>query len=222
MKTVVLIGGSGVVGARVLAHLLGHGEVGRVIALGRRLLSVEHEKLVSKVVDLNSPESVGREIADDAAIAVSCLWTTMKQAGSQEAFRSVDRDAVLAFGQAALDRGAERFLLVSSLGADAQSRNFYLKTKGETEAALAQLGYPQLTVLRPSFIDDQGARVEYRLAERIGLPICRALFSIVGRTSRYAPIRADTIAKALVHLAFDQTAERVRFVESDRLHVLGR
>jgi hypothetical protein len=77
-------------------------------------------------------------------------------------------------------------------------------------------------VLRPSFIDDEGARVESRFGERVALPVARALFSVLGRTSRYAPVRADVIAKALVRLAFDETSERERVVESDRLHGLGR
>lgn len=222
MKNITIAGASGVVGSRVLEQLLACDEVGRVVALGRRPLPVQHAKLVSKVVDLQSSTALARESPSDAAIAICCLGTTMKQAGSRPAFRAVDHDAVLAFGEAALRQGAQRFLLVSALGANPRSRNFYLKTKGEAEEALARLGFSQLTVLRPSFIDDQGARTDYRPAERIGLPISRALFSILGKTGRYAPIRAEVIAQALVRLAFDETTERVRIIESDQLHALGR
>lgn len=222
MKTVVIAGASGVVGSRALHHLLARDDVGRVVALGRRALPARHEKLASAVVDLRSAEETAREVPGDVAVAVCCLGTTMKQAGSKEAFRAVDRDAVVAFGEAALRRGARRCLLVSSIGADARSRNFYLKTKGEAEEALARLGFPQLTVLRPSFIDDQGARAERRAGEKIALPLARALFAVVGRTGKYAPIAADVIARALVRLAFDVTEEKVRVVESDRLHALGR
>jgi uncharacterized protein YbjT (DUF2867 family) len=222
MKSIVIVGASGVVGSRALEHLLACDGVGHVVALGRRLLPVQHEKLVSKVVDLQSSTALRQAVPSDEAIAVCCLGTTMKQAGSKPAFRAVDHDAVVAFGEAARGAGAQRFLLVSATGANAQSRNFYLKTKGEAEEALARTGFSQLTVLRPSFIDDQGTRTDHRLAERIGLPISRALFSIVGRTRRYAPIRADVIAKALVRLAFDVTTERLRIIESDQLHALGR
>ncbi len=222
MKTIAIAGGSGVVGARALHHLLARGDVGRVVAVGRRPLALAHEKLVSSVVDLRSVAAIAAGIPDGVAVAVCCLGTTMKQAGSKEAFRAVDRDAVVAFGEAALARGAQRFLLVSSVGASARSRNFYLRTKGEAEEELKRLGYAQLTVLRPSFIDDEGARGEFRLGERVGLPLVRAVFSVVGKTRRYAPIRADVIAKALVRLAFDDTADRVRVVESEELHVLGR
>jgi uncharacterized protein YbjT (DUF2867 family) len=219
---VALAGATGVVGSRALQHLLARPDVALVVALGRRAPSLEHAKLVSKVVDFRDGAVLEAAIPAGTAIAVCCLGTTMKMAGSQDAFRAVDHDAVVAFGRAALRKGAQRFLLVSSVGADPHSSNFYLRTKGETEDSLARLGYPQLTVLRPSFIDDEGARAESRLGERLALPVARAVFSVVGRSSRYAPVRADVIATALVRLASDETSERVRVVESNRLHALGR
>jgi len=74
--------------------------------------------------------------------------------------------------------------------------------------------------VRPSFIDDEGARVERRPLERVTLPIARLVFSIVGRTSRYAPVSADVIGAAIVRLAFDETTRHVRIVESEALHAL--
>lgn len=221
LEIVAVAGASGVVGSRALQHLLARAEVGRVVAVGRRALPVAHEKLAAPIVERWSEEPIAAALPGGVAVAVCCLGTTLKQAGSREAFRAVDHDAVVAFGAAARARGARRFLLVSSVGADPRSRNFYLRTKGEAEASLARLGYPQLTVVRPSFIDDQGARREVRLLERVGLPLARAAFSVLGRTSRWAPIPADVIGRALVRLAFDATDERVRIVESDRLHALG-
>jgi len=217
-----MIGASGVVGSRAVHHLLGRDEVARLVSLGRRPAPLQHQKLVSRVVDLQSSAGMAAELPDDLGVAVSCLGTTMKKAGSRAAFRAIDHDAVLAFGEAARGKGARRFLLVSAPGANARSGNFYLQTKGQTEDALAQLGFSQLTILRPSLIDDQGARSEQRLGERLALPLSRALFSLIGATHRYAPISADAIARALVQLAFDETRERVRIVESDRLHELAR
>ena len=221
--TVVIAGASGIVGARALRHLLARDDVVRVVALGRRILPVQHEKLVSKIVDLRNETAMAAEIPDGTAVAICCLGTTLKQAGSKDAFRAVDHDAIVAFAEAARKKGAERFVLVSAIGADARARNFYLKTKGETEEALARLGYPRLTMLRPSFIDDEGTRDEYRAAERWTLPLARMVFSVFGRTSRYAPVRADVIAKAVVSIALDDTStERVHIVESEQLHELGR
>jgi uncharacterized protein YbjT (DUF2867 family) len=221
MNTVVIAGASGVVGARVLHHLVRREDVNRVIAVGRRILPVQHEKLLSKVVNLQNAAAVAAEIPEGTAVAFCCLGTTMKRAGSKEAFRAIDHDAVLAFGQAALAKGARRFLLISSVGARASSTNFYQRTKGEAEDALGRLGYAQLTVLRPSLIDDEGARGDYRAAERMLLPLARFVFAVFGRTRRYAPISADVIAKAMVRLAFDNTTDRVHWVESDELHRLG-
>ena len=218
-RAVTIAGASGIVGARALHHLLARPDVERIIAVGRRRLPERLEKLDSHVVDLGSSSAIAAVLPPGIAVAICCLGTTLKKAGSKEAFRAVDHDAVLAFAEAALERGAQRFVLVSSLGADARARSFYLRIKGETEEALARLGYAQLTVVRPSFIDDQGARSEYRPLERFALPLARIVFSIVGRASRYAPVSADAIGKAVVRLAFDETIERVRIVESEQLHI---
>ena len=219
---VVIAGASGIVGARALHHLLSRDDVASVIALGRRLLPERHEKLASRIVDWGSESAIASAIPDSTAVAVCCLGTTLKQAGSKAAFQAVDHDAIVAFATAAREKGAERFALVSSLGADRRARNFYLRTKGETEEALAQLNFAQLIVVRPSFIDDQGMRRESRPLERLMLPVARVIFSVIGKTSRYAPVSADVIGKAIVRLALDDTTtERVRIVESDQLHQLG-
>lgn len=221
-KSVVVAGGSGVVGTEVLRTLLAREEVGQVVALGRRPLPLQHDKLASKVVDLHNAPAMAAEMPNEAAAAICSLGTTMKKAGSKEAFRAVDRDAVVAFGEAALEKRVGHFLVVTSLGADPSSPNFYLRTKGEAEEALRRLRFPQLTIVRPSFIDDRGTRPEQRLGERLALPVARAIFAVIGKTRRYAPIGADTIGRALVALAFDETTEPVRIVESGALHALGR
>jgi len=218
---VVIAGASGVVGRRALHHLLVSDDIGGVVALGRRTLPTQHDKVVSRVVDLRNKTATAAEIADGTAVAICCLGTTLNTAGSKEAFRAVDHDAVVTFAEAAREKGAQRFVLVSAVGANPRARNFYLRTKGETEEALARLDFAQLTVLRPSFIDDQGAREEYRPLERVTLPIARAVFALIGTSRRYAPVSADTIGKAVVRLAFDDTLERVRVVESEALHAIG-
>ncbi len=222
MKTVAIIGASGVVGSLTTSELLARSDVARVISLGRRPAPLQHERLSSRVVDLQSRAAIAAELPDDVDVAISCIGTTMKVAGSKEAFRAVGHDAIIAFGEAARDKGVPRFLAVSALGADARSSNFYLRTKGEADDGLSRIGFAQLTIVRPSLIDDGGTRSEKRIGERIALPISRAVFSIVGKTNRYAPIRADVIAHALVQLAFDDSTAPVRIVESDRLHRVGQ
>ncbi len=219
---VVIAGASGVVGSRVLQRLLQEEAITQVTAVGRRPLEVSHPRLTSRVAELQQAASIAAVLEAPVEVAISCLGTTMKQAGSKAAFRAVDHDAVLALGRAALERGARRFVLVSSLGADPGSRSFYLQTKGEAEAGLVALGYEHVTALRPSLIDDEGGRAERRLGERVGLAASRVLFAAVGRTHRYAPISADTIAAALLRLTLDAPTLPFRAVESDALHALAR
>lgn len=221
MKVVVMTGASGVVGSKALQHLLQREDVGQVVALGRRALDLQHPKLTSRVVDLQRAEEMAAHIPEGAFAALCCLGTTMKKAGSKEAFRAVDKDAVLAFGEAARSRGVGRFGLVSALGANAGSLSFYAKTKGEAEQGLARLGLGRLVVLRPSLIDDQGGRGEERLGERVGLAVSRVLFGVVGKTSRYAPVSADTIARALVRLTLDEDGAGLHVIESEQIHRHG-
>ncbi len=221
MSNVVITGASGAVGARVLHHLLARDDVKRVTAIGRKVLSLKHPKLVSKVADVQSMSAMQLEIPDAVGVAFCCLGTTIQQAGSKPAFRAVDHDAVVAFGEAALHKGAQRLVLCSSVGANRASGNFYLKTKGEAESALQSLGFAQLTVVRPSFLDDEGTRKDQRLGERIALPVARAVFAVVGKQRRYAPITVDVVGKAMVRLAYDDTRDRTRIVESEQLHGIG-
>lgn len=221
MATVALAGASGVVGAKVLEQLLLRPEVSGVVSLGRRSVSQADARVAHRTVDFSKPESLAAALAEPVDVAFCCLGTTRAKAGSKESFRAVDLEAVRLFARAVHARGAKRFLLVSSIGADATSRNFYLRTKGEAEAAVEGVGFEQVVVARPSFIDDEGARSESRVAERLALPVARAAFSFLGQRSRYAPVKAVTIARALVACAFDASAERVRVVESDALHLLG-
>lgn len=219
MSKVVITGATGVVGSKALAELLAGGH--EVVALGRRALSLQHEKLASKVVDLASVESIAAAIPEGTAHAICGLGTTMKQAGSKPAFRAVDFDAVVNFGKACRQRGVTRFVLVSAIGANAKSSNFYLKTKGEAEEALIALGFEQLTLMRPSFIDDEGTRKDDRLGERLGLPVAKALFSLVGKTNKYAPITGTTLGRGAVKFAFDEAGEKVRFPTGAALFSAG-
>ncbi|MDP2339450.1 MAG: NAD(P)H-binding protein [Deltaproteobacteria bacterium] len=220
-KSVVIAGASGVVGGRVLKQLLEHPDVSRVTAVGRKQLQQKHPKLVSTVADLHNAGSIGRVAPDDVAVAFCCLGTTMKAAGSKEAFRAVDYGAVVAFATAMKDKGATRFVLLTSTGASTKSGNFYLKTKGEAEDAVESLGFTSFVTLRPSFLDDEGGRKEQRTGEQLALPVARLVFSIVGKHHRLAPITIDVVARAMVRLGFDDANEKVRVVESDKLHAIG-
>jgi uncharacterized protein YbjT (DUF2867 family) len=213
MKTVAIAGASGVVGRQVLARLLAHPAVEAVVAVGRRPPATAHPKLTVRGVEFGAQERIVAAFPEGLDVAFCCLGTTIRQAGSQSAFRAIDREAVVAFAAAARERGARRFVLLSSIGADPSTRNFYLRTKGEAEQAVRALGFPQLTILRPSLLDDEGTREEFRLGERLLLPVLRAVFAVVGRNHRYAPVRVSELADRMIVLAENETSAAVRVVE---------
>lgn len=128
---------------------------------------------------------------------MSALGTTMRAAGSEAGFRAVDLDSVTAFAAAARRAGARHMVTVSSVGADARSPNFYLRTKGEMERALEALGFDRLDILRPGLL--RGKRGgDRRLGERVGIALSPVANLVLrGRLDRYAAIDADVVASAV-------------------------
>jgi uncharacterized protein YbjT (DUF2867 family) len=214
-RTALVAGASGLVGGLVLDGLLESPLYREVCSLGRRPLPKQHPKLTQRTVDFARLEGEALPAADDA---FCCLGTTIKKAGSQEAFRAVDHDAVLAFAQAARKAGAKRFLLVSALGADAGSRIFYNRVKGETEEDLKKVGFESLVFLRPSLL--LGNRVESRPGERAAIVATKLLGPLL-RPFSGRPIEAKTVARAMLALA-KSTAGGTRVALSGELQELGR
>jgi uncharacterized protein YbjT (DUF2867 family) len=146
-RVALLAGASGLVGGYVLEALLDAPDFGRVFAITRRPLGRENSRLANRIVQFDKLESQLK--GQTCHVAFCCLGTTLKQAGSEQAFRQVDLGYVLSFARAALAARAERFVVVSSFGANAQSKHFYLRVKGEMEAALEALRFPALDILQP-------------------------------------------------------------------------
>ncbi|UUY10041.1 oxidoreductase [Pseudomonas sp. J452] len=206
---ILLAGATGLTGEHLLDRLLSEPTINRVLAPSRRLLA-EHAHLDNPVGELTDllPQLQGR-----IDVAFCCLGSTLKQAGSQEAFRTIDHDLVLAFARRARELGARHLLVISALGADAKSGVFYNRVKGEMEQALIAQDWPQLTIVRPSLL--LGARSEFRLGEQLAAPFMRWL------PGKYRGIQAAALARALWRLALEE-GDGVRIVESDELRRLGR
>ena len=200
MKTAWLAGASGLVGSHLLGLLLEDAVFGSVVSLGRKRLGVTHSKLAQRVVDFESLDVQGLAAPE---VAFCALGTTIGKAGSQQAFRAVDHDAVLAFASAALTAGARCFVLVSSVGADPRSRIFYNRVKGETEADLRALGFASLTIAQPSLL--LGNRVESRPGERALVVVSRFLGGVL-EPFAWRPIEAGVVARALLAIAQDPPA----------------
>lgn len=198
LRTALLAGATGLVGSHVLDVLLQRSEWTHIITVGRRTRPVRHDKLEQRIVDLGALE--GASDLSQVDDVFCCLGTTIKQAGSQQAFRRVDHDFVVGLARAGLRAGATQFLLVSAIGADPTSRVFYSRVKGEAEAAVRTLPYRAIQIFRPSLL--LGERAQFRLGERMAM-LAAPLLSLVllGRLRRYRPIHAATVARAMVTLA---------------------
>jgi len=214
MKSAWLAGASGLVGSELLGQLLEDGEFGKVVSLGRRPLAFDNPKLAQRVVDFAALDVHGLAAPE---VAFCALGTTIAKAGSQQAFRAVDHDAVLAFATAALAAGARCFVLVSSLGASARSRIFYSRVKGETEADLRALGFASLVIAQPSLL--LGDRVESRPGERALVAASRLLGGALGLFAA-RPIEAKVVARALLAIAHDPPSG-VQVYPSGQLQRLG-
>lgn len=206
---ILIAGASGLTGEHLLDRLLNEPTVTRVVAPSRRQLA-SHPHLENPIGDL---QQLLPQLSGPVDVAFCCLGTTIKQAGSQDAFRAVDHDLVIAFAQRALDLGARHLLVISAIGADANSGVFYNRIKGETEQALKAQNWPQLTIVRPSLLI--GPRKEFRLGERLAAPLSRLL------PGKYRGISANVLAHAMWRLALEDDSG-CRIIESDLLRRLGR
>jgi uncharacterized protein YbjT (DUF2867 family) len=193
-RVALVAGASGMVGRELLRLLADDNNYRRVLALSRRPLSFEAPRLANRIIRFENIETeLSGLICDDA---YCCLGTTIRAAGSQQAFRAIDYDLVLHYARFALAAGAKTCVVVSAVGALPESRNFYLQVKGETELALMALRFRSLHLMQPSLL--LGARSEWRPTEalaRVLLPLCYPL--LLGRYERWRAIPARTVAAAM-------------------------
>lgn len=192
-RRIIIAGASGLVGHEILRIALDHAEVSKVHSLGRRPALVHHAKLRHDVVDFTNLAPLPP--SDELYLA---LGTTIKVAGSQAAFRAVDFDANLAVAKAALAAGVRQLGLVSAMGADAGSRIFYNRTKGELEDALQALGFEGRVFARPSLLigNREALGQPARPGETIGLALGRLLDVLI--PVDYKPIAARAVAASLL------------------------
>jgi uncharacterized protein YbjT (DUF2867 family) len=213
----LLLGATGLVGGNVLDLLLDDPAYGRVFVLGRRPVDRSHPRLQQHVADLGRPDEHAALFAVDDVFC--CLGTTIRKAGSQQAFRRVDHDYVVGSARVAAAAGARRYLLVTAAGADAGSRIFYSRIKGEAEDGVRAQPFEGVVILRPSLI--LGPREERRPSEALAQRLAPALgWMMVGPMRRYRAVEARTVARALVRAARERT-RGVRIVESDEIQEIG-
>lgn len=203
---IALVGASGLIGSALIRLAVGRSDF-RVIAIARREIPLPKGARMEVLVadPANWADAIA---ATNADVLVCALGTTIRKVGGDEAaFTAVDHDLVLACATAARDCGIRQVIVISSVGADASSKNFYLRVKGQVEQALGRLRIGRLDVIRPGLL--RGPRRELRPAEGLGrmLSPLADLF-LVGNLRRYRSVRDETIARAIVGLSREKAAGR--------------
>lgn len=202
-KKALIAGATGLIGGHLLEKLLADNTYAEVIAIVRKPLDIQHPKLNQRVVDFDQLSENGGDLygVDDV---FCCLGTTIKKVKTQEAFKHVDYDYPLEIAVQAKKHGASRYYLVSAIGADPNSRFFYMRTKGQLEQALGGIGYDELAIFRPSQL--YGDRKEFRFGEKVSEFIIRPLsFLFLGSLRKYRIIAAATVASAMLRSAHTST-----------------
>lgn len=205
-------GATGLVGRFLTQQLIDDDAFGHITHLGRRSCGIASAKLTELLgPDLATLPATG----PGPQVAFCCLGTTMAKAGSKEAFFAIDHDLCLAFAQKARAAGAHTLVVVSSVGARAESPNYYLSVKGQTERDLGNLGFERTVVVRPSML--LGGRNESRPAEKVGQLLMGATAPLFfGPLKRYRAVRGWDVATALRKLAL-QPGQGLRVVENEEI-----
>lgn len=192
--TATLIGATGLIGGYLLEELLKDDYFDTVRVLVRRPIELSHPKLEKKLVDFGNNESLLTAISNSDMVFCSIGTTQKKVKGNKEAYRKVDYDIPVKAARFCKMTGCETFVLVSSVGANSRSRNFYLKLKGEVEDVVESVGLNAVHIMRPSML--LGDRKEFRLGEKIGNPLMKAISFLL--PSKYKPIHGRDVAKAML------------------------
>ena len=217
MKTALIIGSTGLIGSELLNLLLESPHYAKVITFVQRDTGIKHPKLTQHIIDFDKPETYKELVVGDDFFCT--IGTTIKKAGSKEAFRKVDFEYPRQFAAFALLHKVKQFLIISSLSADAKSGNFYLKTKGEIQDFLKDCNFESVAVLQPSLL--LGNRTEFRLGEKVGAFFMKTLsFLFLGNLKKYKPIEGETVAKALLKIA-QKNDTGFKIYESDAIQEIG-
>ncbi len=191
MKTAVVFGASGLIGSQLLPILFADPDYDLVLVFTRKSLGLVAAKLEEVITDFKDLDSLRAQVKGD--VVFCCLGTTINTAGSEAAFRRVDFELVRWCAVAASENKVSRFLVVSSMGANADSRVFYNHTKGEMEKAVSALKFEQCVILRPSML--YGPRKDFRFGERVGQFFMFLFWLLI--PAKYKPIHARTVAQKM-------------------------
>ncbi|MCD8741505.1 NAD(P)H-binding protein [Mucilaginibacter roseus] len=192
----IIAGASGLIGSNLLTMLLQHPEYDEVLVLTRRQLPVEHKKLIQAVIDFNDLDRYSNLI--NGHVLFCALGTTQKQTPDRIQYRQIDHDYPVKLAQLAAKNGVNEYHLISAIGANSASSNYYLKTKGDAELDVKAAGVKSTYIYQPSFLE--GDRDEPRLGEKIANVVFAVLNPLlIGGLKKYKSIKAETVARAMLN-----------------------
>jgi uncharacterized protein YbjT (DUF2867 family) len=219
-RNAILFGATGLVGSHLLEILIKEEEYAKIVLFNRKpvqsvkSLSPKIEEIITDFSDLKSLEGYCK-----GSDLFCCLGTTIRKAKTKENFRQVDFDLPVVIASIASRKPFNRFVVISSIGANAESRNFYLRTKGEMEQAVRGILGEKVFIIRPSML--LGKRNEYRFGEIVGKWFTVLLsLVLIGKLSRYKGIQANDVARAMLVIAIHGSESQI--VESDQLQKLSK
>ncbi len=215
-RTAIVFGPTGLVGKELVDELINDMALNKVVTVARRDIGIVDPKLEQVIIpDYSHFMQLKNKL--DAGVYFCCIGTTIKKAGSQEAFTKVDLEIPKMIAQMADILSINNLVVISSIGANPHSGNFYLRTKGEMEERVRHLYKGNLKIVRPSLL--MGERTEFRMAEKISAFLMKIFgWMFIGPLKKYKGITARNVAKAMI-MVTQYPLEKVIF-ECDELHDL--
>jgi uncharacterized protein YbjT (DUF2867 family) len=217
MKNYAIIGASGLIGSCIVDELLQTTD-NKITLISRRPLGLSNSRIHEVIVDFTNQSALNEALKGVDAVFIAIGTTQKKMKGDLSAYRKVDYDIPVAVAQACVINNIPKLLLVSSVGADSSSSNFYLRLKGEVEKAIEKMSIQYIGIFQPSLL--LGNRNEFRLGEKIS-QLIMPLFSFV-IPSKYKPIAAKSIAKAMIREAMNDETGVKQYTYVDIIHKIGR
>jgi uncharacterized protein YbjT (DUF2867 family) len=197
-RTAIVIGATGLTGSYLVNELIKDGAFNHIKIFGRHPLPFDHYKIKYYKTDFSEDDF---SVDLTGHVLFCCIGTTIKKAGSKAAFRRVDHDIPVMLSRLAMKNGIGRLIIISAIGANSNSPNFYLRTKGQMEEMVSSIYTKTLSILRPSMI--LGSRSEFRPGEEIGKFFMKIMKPILaGKLKKYRGIHAKDIAKAMIRISY--------------------
>lgn len=210
--TAIVFGASGLTGRFLTEHLLNDNRYNEIKLFVRNELSIQASKVRQFVFEKDKLDLLSAEMTGDHLFC--CIGSTIKEAGSQEKFFKIDHDFVEKIAKIGASNKVRSFVVISSIGANHMSRNFYLRTKGQMEESIKTFNFNNLSIIRPSML--LGIRSNKRSMEEVAKVFMKVFGKfMLGKLSKYRPIHSSTVAKAMIILANRSTG--VYIIESDEL-----